>query len=261
MVSLCSGKEFEFVTEKDGYFTSEDIEKNCYYRIHASKKNFQDAYFDFSTLKSNFLNCKDTLIIPLVFINPFTDGTVNVTSSITTVINPTGSNPAVNNPTVNNPTGSNPAVNNPTGSNPTINNPLSPDMIIVDGMVIELYNIYFDLDKYYIRADATSDLNILLGLLTKYPNMKGTLAAHTDSRASHKYNVILSRNRAKSSVKYLTERGINKNRLKWKGYGETKLKNRCADGVECSEEEHQRNRRIEFQVTYFDGVINSKERN
>lgn len=133
------------------------------------------------------------------------------------------------------------------------------DVQIVDGMIIELYNIYFDLDKYFIRSDAVEDLDNLYTLLTKYPNMKGELGAHTDSRASFDYNIKLSENRAKSAVKYLTDKGIAKNRLTWKGYGETQLKNNCADGVDCTEKQHQRNRRIEFKVTYFDNTVISKE--
>ena len=131
--------------------------------------------------------------------------------------------------------------------------------VIVDGMVIELYNIYFDLDKYFIRTDAVEDLENLYKLLIKYPNMTGEIGAHTDSRAPFDYNIKLSENRAKSAVKYLTDKGIAKNRLTWKGYGETKLKNNCADSIDCTELQHQRNRRVEFTVTYFDGVINSKE--
>ncbi len=130
---------------------------------------------------------------------------------------------------------------------------------IVNGMIIELKNIYFDLDKYFIRSDAEQDLDNLYDLLIKYPDMKGELGAHTDSRAPYDYNITLSDNRAKAAVVYLTKKGIAKNRLTWKGYGETKLKNRCKDGVECSEKEHQRNRRIEFKVTYFDETVYSKE--
>ncbi|MDW7693971.1 OmpA family protein [Flammeovirgaceae bacterium SG7u.111] len=136
---------------------------------------------------------------------------------------------------------------------------LSGKVPIYAGMVIELYNIYFDLDKYFIRSDATSDLEELYALLIKYPDMKGELSAHTDSRATHEYNITLSENRAKSAFNYLVRKGIDPARLTWKGYGETRLKNECADGVECTEKQHQRNRRVEFTVTYFNGTVISKE--
>ncbi len=135
-----------------------------------------------------------------------------------------------------------------------------PDLQLEAGMVIELYNIYFDLDKYFIRPDAVGDLEKVYQLMIKFPNMTGEIGAHTDSRAPHAYNVTLSHNRAKSAVKYLTNRGIDPSRLTWKGYGETVLKNECADGVPCTELQHQRNRRVEFKVTYFDGVVVSKEK-
>lgn len=127
------------------------------------------------------------------------------------------------------------------------------------GDIIELENIYFDLDKYNIRFDAVEDLNNLYRLMVKYPNMTGEIGAHTDSRASFAYNIVLSNNRAKSAVRYLVNMGISRDRLTWRGYGETQLKNGCADGVECTEKQHQRNRRIEFKVTYFDGVLVSRE--
>ncbi len=140
-----------------------------------------------------------------------------------------------------------------------IPDPLTTDITIVDGMTIELYNVYFDFDKYNIRTDASQDLDVLYNLLIKYPNMKGELGAHTDSRGTHEYNVKLAQNRANSAMKYLINKGIDPARLTAKGYGETMLKNKCADGVECSETEHQRNRRIEFKVNYKNEIIYSKE--
>lgn len=132
---------------------------------------------------------------------------------------------------------------------------------IKEGLVIELENIYFDFDKYYIRKDAEQDLEEVYALMTTYPNMKGEIGAHTDSRGSHAYNEVLSANRAKSAVEWLIKKGISKDRLTWKGYGETKLRNRCSDDVSCSKIEHQRNRRVEFTVTFVDGKkVESTER-
>lgn len=88
----------------------------------------------------------------------------------------------------------------------------------------------------------------LLDFMRQKPLIKIELASHTDSRGSDEYNMSLSQQRAQSVVNYLASKGINKNRLMAKGYGETRLKNKCANGVECSEEEHQVNRRTEFRV-------------
>jgi len=109
--------------------------------------------------------------------------------------------------------------------------------------------IYFDLDKSNIRTEAALDLEKILAVLNDYPNMKLDIRSHTDSRASHQYNEALSDLRAKSTIQWLVKNGIAPNRLTGRGYGETELVNKCADGVPCTEEEHQANRRSEFIIT------------
>ena len=108
--------------------------------------------------------------------------------------------------------------------------------------------IYFNLDKWDIRPDAASDLEIILTVMNQYPDMVIDIRSHTDSRQTHEYNEILSDKRAKSTLEYLVSKGIDRSRLSAKGYGETQLINECADGVPCSEVEHQKNRRSEFIV-------------
>lgn len=114
--------------------------------------------------------------------------------------------------------------------------------------VFHIKEIYFDLDKYNIRKDAAIELAKILEVLLEYPTMKIAINSHTDSRQTHAYNVVLSDNRAKSTRKWLIKQGISADRLTAKGYGETKLVNNCSDGVECTEEQHQGNRRSEFIV-------------
>ena len=109
--------------------------------------------------------------------------------------------------------------------------------------------IYFDLDKWNIREDAAVDLAKIVDVLQENPTMKVDVRSHTDSRQTHKYNEKLSDRRAKSTVEWMVQNGINASRLTGKGYGETQLVNKCADGVSCSEEEHQLNRRSEFIIT------------
>lgn len=108
--------------------------------------------------------------------------------------------------------------------------------------------IYFDLDKSDIRQDAAIDLAKIVDVMKEYPTMKVDVRSHTDSRATKKYNERLSDRRAKSTISWMIGDGIQKERLSGKGYGETQLVNKCADGVECSEEEHQLNRRSEFII-------------
>lgn len=109
--------------------------------------------------------------------------------------------------------------------------------------------IYFDFDKSDIRIEAALDLEKILDVMNQYPKMKLDIRSHTDSRGSLKYNEALSDRRAKSTINWLIKNGVNKNRLVGKGYGENQLVNKCSDGVNCTEDEHQLNRRSEFLIT------------
>ncbi|WP_281323665.1 OmpA family protein [Flavobacterium sp. IMCC34518] len=113
---------------------------------------------------------------------------------------------------------------------------------------LDIPMIYFDLDKSYIRKDASYELAKVLTVMQQYPAMKIEVRSHTDSRQTAAYNEKLSDRRAKATVTWLVKNGINSARLTGKGYGESQLVNPCADGVKCSEEEHQANRRSEFII-------------
>jgi outer membrane protein OmpA-like peptidoglycan-associated protein len=121
-----------------------------------------------------------------------------------------------------------------------------------EGDVLELRNIFYDFDKYYIREEASADLDRLAALMQQFPSMQIELSSHTDSRGTDSYNNTLSTNRAKSAREYLMKKGIAGDRIRAVGYGEQRLRNPCADGVNCSEYEHQRNRRTEVLLTKFD---------
>jgi outer membrane protein OmpA-like peptidoglycan-associated protein len=108
--------------------------------------------------------------------------------------------------------------------------------------------VYFDLDKSSIRKDAAYELAKVLAVMQQYPEMKIQVRSHTDSRQTVKYNEKLSEKRAQSTVAWLVKNGINSVRLIGKGFGESQLVNHCADGVKCTEEEHQANRRSEFII-------------
>ena len=114
--------------------------------------------------------------------------------------------------------------------------------------VIRLKKIYYDYAKCDIKPDAAEELSRLLRLLNDYPDMVIELSSHTDARGADAYNMKLSQCRADAAVAYIISKKINKNRLVAKGYGETKLLNKCGNNVTCSDEMHQENRRTEFKI-------------
>jgi len=123
----------------------------------------------------------------------------------------------------------------------------SPKPVALQKGVV-LTTIYYDLDKSNIRPDAVLEMDKLVDLLKQHHTLKIELSSYTDSRASDQYNLALSQRRSASALAYLVSRGISADRLIAKYYGETHLVNQCADGVQCTEEEHQLNRRTEFKV-------------
>lgn len=125
---------------------------------------------------------------------------------------------------------------------------LKLEPVIEKNSIIKIPNIYFDYDKATIRTESFKVLEQIILFLNENPTLKVELSAHTDSRGSDVYNSKLSQRRAESTVKYLTEKGIDPTRLVPKGYGETKLQNQCKNGVKCTEAEHEFNRRVEMKV-------------
>lgn len=114
--------------------------------------------------------------------------------------------------------------------------------------VFEIKEIKFDYNKANIRPDAEVELTKIVEVMREYPNMKIDIRSHTDSRGADSYNLKLSDRRAKATLEWIVKQGIDRKRLKAKGYGETRLVNGCSNGVPCTEEEHQENRRSEFIV-------------
>lgn len=114
--------------------------------------------------------------------------------------------------------------------------------------LLQLSTIYFDFDKYNIRKDSEIEIEKVIAAMEKYPSLKLKVNSHTDSRGPAAYNLWLSQKRAESTVNYMIGKGISSDRLISEGYGETKLINECADGVKCSSEKHDLNRRSEFII-------------
>ena len=114
--------------------------------------------------------------------------------------------------------------------------------------LLQLSTIYFDLNKFEIRPDAEIEIQKVIAAMEKYPSLKIKVNAHTDSRGNDAYNLWLSQKRAQSTVAYMISKGISADRLKGEGYGEERLMNECENGVRCSNEKHQLNRRSEFII-------------
>lgn len=136
---------------------------------------------------------------------------------------------------------------------------------IMPGSAIQLPNIYYNFNDATLRPDARKDLNMMVALMRQQPSLTVELASHTDSRGSSHYNQTLSQRRAEGVVEYLVNQGVSRDRLRPVGYGESEPRNRCTDRVECTEQEHARNRRTEVRilagiqggssVVYVDGQI------
>lgn len=123
------------------------------------------------------------------------------------------------------------------------------------GVAIKIENIYYDLDKWFIRPDAAKELDKLVKIMKDNPTMEIELSSHTDCRATAKYNMQLSSKRAEAAVNYIASQGVEGRRMIAAGYGESRLVNKCqCEGtfaVPCTDPEHQENRRTEFKILKF----------
>lgn len=114
--------------------------------------------------------------------------------------------------------------------------------------IVNIEPIYFELNSSYLNKEAKRELDKVVDLMSRYPEMIIESGSHTDSRGIVGYNVWLSTRRAKSTVSYIIDKGIDPNRITGKGYGETQLINECSDNVDCTEAQHAMNRRTEFVI-------------
>ena len=213
MVNKCTGDEVVVTSDANGDFNFPCVDCDCEYYLKGEKTYFTQGT---NTATTMGLNCS-------------TGGKVEVLLELTPY---DPSKPA--------PSSLAPAETPSFGGNK-----------IVEGAVIELPQIYYDFDQFYIRDDASQELDRVVSLMNQYPTLTIELGSHTDARGTTKYNENLSQNRADAAVKYIVSKGINSARLVAKGYGESQLRNKCANFVECPEDEHQYNRRTEVRVLRF----------
>ena len=123
---------------------------------------------------------------------------------------------------------------------------LRPIDQIVEGEMVKLNPILFDFDKHNIKPQAAFELDKLVELMKKNPDMVIKVEGHTDNRGSDAYNMDLSDRRAKSTVQYVISKGIAKDRISGQGFGESRPAADC--GSTCTEAQHQQNRRSDFIV-------------
>ncbi|MBB4119723.1 outer membrane protein OmpA-like peptidoglycan-associated protein [Mesonia hippocampi] len=123
---------------------------------------------------------------------------------------------------------------------------LTPIAPIITEEEVVLNPIYFDFDKADILPQAALELDKLVGVMKKHPEMVILAESHTDSRGSATYNQKLSERRAKSTVAYIVSKGISADRISGKGVGEADPKINC--GANCTEEQHGENRRSVFKI-------------
>ncbi len=136
---------------------------------------------------------------------------------------------------------------------PDINFELSKydDLVVTDKgeEKIIINPIFFEFDKWNIGTQAAAELDKVVFVLQKFPNVKIKIESHTDSRGKDAYNMKLSDSRAKSTQTYILSKGIDPTRIESAiGYGESQLTNKCNNGVKCTEEQHLANRRSNFIV-------------
>ena len=123
---------------------------------------------------------------------------------------------------------------------------LDPIEKIIVAEKIELNSIYFDFEKSNIKSEAAFELDNLVQVMIKYPEMTVSIESHTDSKGPSSYNQKLSEKRAKTTMQYVISKGIDSSRLSAVGKGESNPIVECSN---CNEEEDQLNRRSEFIIT------------
>jgi len=249
-----------FVTAADGRFKFK-LDRNCCYTLRASMDGFIAAV-------AEGLCTKNPALSPAIKVNlslePYRDSEGFIVDKPTKTVN--------EGPTYNDISG---LYENPDGS--PANFELGNGLEVRDGVLFDngspsrpeesrwqrgsdgfLVNLYYDFNAADLRTESLPELAKLLKTLRENPGFQVEIASHTDARGSDSYNLQLSQKRADAVVDWLVSKGIPREQLTAKGYGETKLVNRCGNDVPCTETEHQLNRRTEFRITGIGGTTMSK---
>lgn len=256
--SYCSGEqdELSMYTDAEGNYEFRDVREDCDIRVSVSKPGFTRGSVTFKTgtecgesaIASGSINDTGAIVksIPLYCYGNNCEGGDGVAPVKDSIFNEDGSVTLVYE----------------NGETETIDSEgRTTEKTDSDGNIVDvgpgregeakLVNIYYDFDDARIRADAREGLDELIILMENYPEVKIKITSHTDARGKKGYNKRLSKRRAESVVRYLMSKGIDKSRLRAKGMGEQVMINNCYDGIECSEEQHQENRRTEFTIIEY----------
>lgn len=117
-----------------------------------------------------------------------------------------------------------------------------------NNVMLNIEPIYFDYGKATLKPISEKELQLVVDIMNKYPEIIIQIRAHTDSRGKDNFNYVLSDKRANTAMRWIIKKGISKNRIMAIGFGEEGLINHCKNGIKCSEEEHLENRRTEFII-------------
>lgn len=220
IINLCTGEEEIIYSDASGNFEMPCLECGCEYHLVGTKKHFEN---DSQTLMVSEEDCAAGKVpsLELLLTPNIDDLKKKLTADKTTTTNNKSINTAA---------------------------PTFEGKEITEGTVIELKNIYYDFDQSYIREDASKELIKVVEMMKAYPSMVIELGSHTDARGKDIYNENLSQRRAQEAINYLIKNGIDSRRLTAMGYGENKLRNGCVNFKDCTEEQHQYNRRTEIKV-------------
>lgn len=122
---------------------------------------------------------------------------------------------------------------------------------LLEGSVFILDKIFYEKDKATLNQGAVRHLEAWLEHMRNYPEMEIEIIAHTDVRGDERMNMTLTEERAKNAKTYLLAKGIDENRIKAIGKGESQPRNHCVESAECSDEEHQQNNRLEIKIKHL----------
>ncbi|WKK66041.1 OmpA family protein [Lutimonas zeaxanthinifaciens] len=123
----------------------------------------------------------------------------------------------------------------------------------------KLSPIYYEFDAYSITPEAAEEMDRIAEIMMENENLIIEASSFTDSQGTDAYNMALSKRRAKAAVEYLKSKGIEESRIRSKGYGEDKLMNQCVNGIDCTDESHQMNRRTEFNFVKIPADVKKKK--
>ena len=250
LINKCTGEKSVVTTNADGTFDF-CLAQDCDFEVIASKKSFEETQTMVSTINLGngvtSTKVKMELLPEVKPVTPKVNTPTKVVTAPTNVVTPSTSTTVISAPTTTTTTTT--TSNTTSNNNTTTSSTGTSNSTLEVGGVISLNNIYYDYDKWNIRADASVELDQIVNMMKASPNMEISLSSHTDSRGDKTYNQVLSSKRANSARQYLISRGIQSHRVKAQGFGESQLRNHCQDNVKCSDDEHQVNRRTEVKIT------------